>query len=489
MLANELAGYNVQGFLIKATAGYFVNLPATAQYKDCADVGGGTASPGGRAYHSAVVHRGAAELPSVTITWHPSATQMSRARGEGTARIVVAAIHTPTVWFPVGIRPITSVIPDWSTTRAAGDHCSGGLCTNCISPEFQLGGAQSSITDGYRLTASQDPALPGVVSLTLSGQAAYRGFLLKTNVGAFEWLPAEAQFKDCSGAGGSSVESPGGSEARQAIVKVNDAGTMELTFDLAFPAGTTAVRITTVVIKDSDNWYGWIADFAVEATADSSAVDGGGGTATGNAAALAEITLTGDIETFVAAGGNAAFETSMATALDVPDRVQVIERRAGSVIVQFAVKPGSGKTPAEAMAELTTLVDGGTAVFNGLSVASTDGLRVLSEGGECAAGAGVTVDEGCVKCKSAGIIALMFIAAVLCPLSMVLLCSVRKLRRRKTREELDAEYEQKCQGYDKTTGCTNQMSASELKAKMAAGEELYIIDTRGKHAQILFVLD
>ena len=470
VLANQVAGYNIQGFLMKATSGYFVNIPTEAQYKDCAAVGGGTASPGGRAHHSVVVHRSDASLPSITITWHPSDLQMSTARGAGSGRIVVAAIHTPTIWFPVGIRPITSVIPDWSTTRAAGDHCSGGLCTNCISPDFQLG-AGCSGNGGYSLTATQDATVPNVVSLTLSGQAAYRGFLLKTNVGAFEWLPAEAQFKDCSADSGSSVESPGGGATGQAIVKINDAGVLSLTFDLAFPASTTTVRVTAVVIKDASNWYGWIANFPVQTAAPS-----GGAATGGNAAALAEITLTGDMAAFVAAGGNSAFETEMGTKLGVTDRVQVIERRAGSVIVQFAVKPGTGKTPAEAMADLETLVAGGTAQFNGLAA---DSLRVMSEGGECEAGAGVTVDEGCTKCKSAWIVALMFLAAVLCPLSVVVLCSVRKLRRRKTREELDKEYENKCQGYDKATQA-KQMSASELKAKMAAGEELYIIDTRGE---------
>lgn len=202
------------------------------------------------------------------------------------------------------------------------------------------------------------------------------------------------------------------------------------------------------------------------------------------AAALAEIVLDGTMVDFdnaclnEAVCGTEAFEVQMGELLEVPGRVQVLEKRQGSVIVQFAIRTGDGKTPGEAMDDLEALVSGGE-TFNGLSAAS-DSLTVLSRGGECAATTAAVIDEGCLKCKPAWVVGLMVLAAVLIPLSTVLLCTVKKLKKRKTRAQLDAEYEKMCAGYDAKTRCKRQMLPKELMAKIDSGEEVYIIDTRSK---------
>ena len=487
VVANANPAINFQGFLMKATAGSFVNLPATAQYKDCAEVGGGDDSPGGRHYHSAIVQRTTENMQSITITWRPSAF----ARRTGTGRIVLAVVKEPTVWFPVGIRTIESVIPDpsfslardaWAADasfKAAGDHCTDNLCTNCISP-FQSD-AQSG-TGGYSLAVAAS-ATPNVLELTLSGSSSFKNFMLKTSGDTyFEWLPDAAMFKDCTADGSSSSDSPGGTEIGQSITAATSAGKLELVVELAYPAGATEFTVTAIVMKTDQEWYGWVQTVVPPSPPPEPRVDG-----TANVGGShAVMTLTSDMAAFDAAGGEAEFVDELAEILSIPAaRVRVIEVREGSVIISFGILVGAAgeKTPAEAMTELQGIVASPTAAWSATALLSaispSDGLEVLSPGGDCPVVDATGLDEECTKCKSAGAVVVMLLTAVLIPLSTVILCVMKKLRRRVSVQDLDEKYEGMCKGYDSKTNA-KQMMPQELKEKMASGEKLYIIDTRGR---------
>ena len=80
-------------------------------------------------------------------------------------------------------------------------------------------------------------------------------------------------------------------------------------------------------------------------------------------AVRAELTLEGDIETFEAVGGARKFEEELGTLVDAQGRVEVLDVRAGSVIVMFKIHPsenktveGEQKTPASALAHLQKML-------------------------------------------------------------------------------------------------------------------------------------
>ena len=483
-LTNSNPSESFQGFLFKCTSGRFINLPEAAQYKNCEGVSMPTSSPGGSPYTStcdgslhrrAVVQRTTASKTSVSVIWEPNACS----ERTGAATIAAAVVVSPLLWFPLPITRISVDIPDDSLQTVVTDalYCIPGVavCTTCIEPGA---GLCESGDGGYSLAVDHEyyPArgVNNVLRLTLSGPS-FVGFLLKTSVGTFEWLPREAVFMDCSGEGGSSDRSPGGTGAGQAIVASRSRDKSELIVQLAVPAATASLTVTTIIQKTTEQWYGWVEPIVREVTAPPPP-------AGADSAALAVIVLDGTMADFEAAGGTEEFEERMGDLLGVPERVQVIEKRAGSVIVQFAIRIGGSKTPAEAMADLEDIVSGGAATFNGLSAAA-DSLTVLSTGGECATATAVDIDEGCLKCKSAGVVALMVLAALLVPLSTVLLCAVKKLKKRKTRAQLDEEYEKMCAGYDSKTK-SKQMLPKELMEKLEAGEKVYIIDTRSKEEHL-----
>lgn len=79
--------------------------------------------------------------------------------------------------------------------------------------------------------------------------------------------------------------------------------------------------------------------------------------------ALAELTLDGDIEGFEAMGGVQKFEEELGALVGAPGRVEVIDLRAGSVVVTFLIHPseqtsmeGAQTTPANALDHLQKIL-------------------------------------------------------------------------------------------------------------------------------------
>ena len=98
------------------------------------------------------------------------------------------------------------------------------------------------------------------VTLRNPNGGKFRGFLLKTNLGSFTDLPADgAAYKDCSGAGGDSASSPGGTELHQAVTQTDVTAKDSVTITWVPPAGTggTTVRpaFVAAVMIDAEIWY------------------------------------------------------------------------------------------------------------------------------------------------------------------------------------------------------------------------------------------
>lgn len=252
-----------------------------------------TSSPGGTPYTStcdnslhrrAVVHRDhTSTKTSVSVIWEPNACS----ERTGSATVAAAVVVNPVLWFPLPITRISVDIPDGSLERVETEalYCTPGaaVCTTCIQPSM---GLCESGKGGYSLSVDHDyyPArgFDNVLRLTLSGPT-FVGFLLKTSVGAFEWLPREAVFKDCSGDDGSSAASPGGTGTGQAIVASRSRDKTELIIQLAVPANAASLTVTTVVQKTADQWYGWVERIEREVVAPPSPPSSGSGAGASNA--------------------------------------------------------------------------------------------------------------------------------------------------------------------------------------------------------------
>jgi hypothetical protein len=244
-----------------------------------------TSSPGGNPYTStcdgslhrrAVIHRDhTSTKTTVSVTWEPNACS----ERTGAATVAAAVIVNPVLWFPLPITRISVDIPDESLENVETDalYCTPGaaVCTTCIQPAMGLcesgkGGYSLSVDHEYYPARGYD----NVLRLTLSGPT-FQGFLLKTTVGAFEWLPSEAVFKDCSGDDGSSDASPGGTGIRQAIVAARSRGKSELIIQLAVPADAASFTVTTIVQKTAEQWYGWVERIQRDVVAPPSPADSG----------------------------------------------------------------------------------------------------------------------------------------------------------------------------------------------------------------------
>lgn len=285
-----------EGFLLKCNAGRFIDLPDGVKFKDCVPAADDMAAQyGGREARQAVGHSTSTPKSSVTVKWEPPAgAQRSVRVGFSSAVVADSAENT---WHPLTSPLNVEVdIPDTSIVDIldVGDHCtaSGLICTNCISPQA-FGGLCESGEGGYSLAVDPDyyPTWypnypPNLLRVTLSGPS-FKGFMLKTSVGVFEWLPDEAIFKDCSGDDGSSDESPGGTGAQQTVVAKTDATKTQLRFQLLVPPGTTSFTITTIVLRDSDMWFGWVAPVTLADAPPSPADSGGSGSAGASAAIFA----------------------------------------------------------------------------------------------------------------------------------------------------------------------------------------------------------
>jgi hypothetical protein len=110
--------------------------------------------------------------------------------------------------------------------------------------------------DALKLTG-----FPRRVTLRNPNGGKFRGLLLKTNVGSFTGLPLDgAAYKDCSGVGGESSSSPGGTGLNQAVSHTNVDAKESVTVTWVPPAGTepgTIVRpvFVAAVLIDAEIWY------------------------------------------------------------------------------------------------------------------------------------------------------------------------------------------------------------------------------------------
>jgi rhodanese-related sulfurtransferase len=383
-------------------------------------------------------------------------------------------------------------LPAEANSCAAGDNAATAGPTStlgvsppihmyCKSPQQFHGPASSgwpyTLTE---LTRTTD-ATSIIVELGMSGSAssALLGFMLKVEAGTFECLPPTAQYKNCSSFTSRTAgwgESPGGTGSRQAVQHVDTTSKSPAVVLKWHVPKTTDGRlsVTAIGVSDSFEWYGRVVSFDFIPTGQTVAKLPRGPGAAG------KLTLAIDMVAWNA--NKTKFVTEMATLLAVdPSRIKVVEVSQGSVIVTFAITGHTASDPVTAHVLMTRLLakeaDNSLYSTTLLSTTVRGSLGSLSDG-VCAAEAEpkITIEE-CSKCKSTGVVSVMFLCAVIVAASAVLLCTTCSLCKRRDVTQRDVEWEQECNKYDAKSGA-KIITCEELRQKAQAGEPIYIIDTR-----------